>query len=106
MRKGYKYRFESHSILFLFMMMVGLNMFIFTMLSIINLYLTGSLLHAFILTLIAAALFLGPFWMAKRNQEDARPLSQSLKDDVFLMGFSHASIIVGIYLAIYIGFPS
>ncbi len=106
MRKGYRYRFESHSILFLSMMMIGLNMFIFTVLSIINFYLVGSLTHALVLTGVAALLFFGPFFMARRAHEEPKRMGETLKDDLFMMGFSHASILIGIYLMFYIGFPA
>ncbi len=95
MKKTIKERFEQRSLLFLFSMMLSINMFIFVFLFLINQYLLGFFESAVPLTLLVIVLFLIPYLMTMKKRSYRR-LAQVLKDDIFLMGFSLAFIIVGI----------
>ncbi len=95
MKKTLKERFEQRSLLFLFAMMLSINMFIFVCLFLINQYLLGFFESAIPLTLVMIILFITPYVITIRQRSYNR-LSQVIKDDIFLMGFSLSFITVGI----------
>ena len=95
MRKNPRERFEDHSILYVTSIMIGANMFIFTMLVFMERLLDGDFLVASIIFGVLALLIIHPYYQAKRRGHDLKRLSEFIKDDLFLMSFSFSFIAVG-----------
>ncbi len=100
MKRNLKERFEDRSFLFLMTMIIGLNMFVLTLGSVIYLFLINFILVASILTVIAILLFIGPYLLTYYYKGEIRRLSDTLLDNVFLAGFSISSTVVGISILI------
>ena len=95
MKKTLKERFEQRSLLFLVAMMISMNMFIFVLLFLINQFLLGHFESAVPLSLIVIVLFTVPYILTMRKKSLSK-LSDVIKDDLFLLGFSLAFIPVGL----------
>lgn len=95
MRKSPRERFEDHSILYVTSIMIGANMFIFTMLVFIERLLDGAYLAAFAIFSVLLVLIAYPYYQAKKRGHDLKRLSEFIKEDLFLMSFSFSFIAVG-----------
>ncbi len=100
MKRNLKERFESRSFLFLLSMIVGLNMFVLTLGSIIYLFLISYILLASLLTVVTGLLFIVPYLFTYYYRGELLRLSDTLLDNVFLAGFTISSTIVGITILI------
>ncbi len=100
MRKGFKERFSRHSFIFVIMMVVGINMFVFVFLAIVEALLTGYTFPGLALLAFVAATFVLPFRAAKKQMTREKGFRDVIKTDVFLFSFTTSFIIVGILLAI------
>lgn len=100
MRRGIKERFKDRSLLFLLMMVIGVNMFIFVLLYVIDRFLLGYPLQGGIITAVILLLFIIPYNLVVHSKKGKRRLTDIMKDDIFLFFFSTAFTFIGIVLLV------
>ncbi len=100
MKRNLKERFEDRSFLFMMAMIIGLNMFVLTLGSVIYFFLIGYVYLSLILLIVSILLFVIPYAITYKVRGELRRLSDTLLDNVFLAGFTFSSTIVGIIVLI------
>ncbi len=100
MRRNIRERFNDRSLLFVLMMIIGINMFIFVLLYVIDRFLLGHYLQGGIVTIVIMTLFVIPYSLVVYSRKGRRRLSEIMKDDLFLFFFSTSFTIVGIVLLV------
>ncbi len=103
MRRSIKERFTDRSFMFVLMMTVSVNMFIFVLLYMIDRFLLGHYLEGGIIAAVIMTLFVIPYTLVVKSKKGRRRLTEIMKDDLFLFFFSTTFTFLGlVLLAVYL----